>query len=66
MKLSVDFFLNKHLQLIIPNKRISFDGNQSSFNSAYFCTEFPLENDITFVDMPHNNTGKNFVGLSSP
>ena len=61
-----DLFIDKRLQMIAPNKRISFDGNPSSFNSVYFCKDFPLEMDNTFVDVPHNNTGKNFVGSFSP
>jgi len=61
-----DLFMDKRLQIIAPNKRISFDGNPSSFNSVYYCRGLPLEMDNTFVDVPHNNTGKNFVGSYSP
>jgi hypothetical protein len=59
------FFITRPLELIIPNKRVSFDGNPSSFNTAWFCTDF-LENELTFIHLPHNNTGKNFVGSFSP
>ena len=32
-----EFFLNKELQLLIVDKKVSFDGNTASFNNSYFC-----------------------------
>lgn len=55
-----DFFIDKHVQLLIVNKKVSFDGNTSSFNNSYFCHKL-LPQDIIFVDLPHNNTKENFV-----
>ena len=49
------------LQLLIPDKRISFDGHQSSFNSSYFCSGV-LPRDIIFCHLPHNNAGRNYCG----
>lgn len=54
------FFLDKDLQLLIVDKKISFDGNTSSFNSSYFCYNF-LPKDLIFTHLENVNTGKNFV-----
>jgi len=56
-----EFFLYKELQLLIPDKKVSFDGNTSAFNVAYFCWRL-LPRDLIFAHLPHNNTGANFVG----
>ena len=42
-------FYNRQLQLLIPAKRISFNGNGVSFTSVYFC-ENMLPKDIIVVD----------------
>lgn len=55
-----EFFQDKHLELLIVDKKVSFNGNVSSFNSSYFCNGF-LDNQIVFTHLPHNNTGKNFI-----
>lgn len=53
------FFLDKELQLLIVDKKISFDGKTASFNNSYFCSKF-LPRDICFVHLEHNNTNNNF------
>jgi hypothetical protein len=55
-----NFFLDKKLQLLIVDKKVSFDGNTSSFNSSYFCKDF-LDSDLMFYHLEHNNSGKHFV-----
>ena len=55
-----EFFLDKHLQLLIPDKKVSFDGNAASFNNSYFCNNM-LPRDIIFTHVEHNNTGSSFV-----
>lgn len=55
------FFLNRPLQLLIPDKKVSFDGRTSSFNTSYFCNRL-LPHDLMFAHLEHNNTGRNFVG----
>jgi hypothetical protein len=55
------FFLNRPLQLLIFDKKVSFDGGTSAFNSSYFCWNF-LPKDLSFHHLPHNNSGKHFVG----
>ena len=55
-----EFFLDKGLQLLIVDKKVSFDGNTSSFNSSFFCNKM-LPRDIIFTHLEHNNSGKNFV-----
>jgi len=54
-----EFFLDKNLELLILDKKMSFDGNTASFNCSYFCNGI-LPKNIVFYHMPHNNTGKNF------
>ena len=54
------FFLNKDLQLLIVDKKVSFDGNTASFNNSYFCRNF-LPKDIIFEHLANNNSGKYFV-----
>lgn len=56
-----EFFLDKHLQLLIVDKKVSFDGNTASFNNSYFCNGI-LPQDLMFAHLEHNNSGKNFVG----
>lgn len=56
-----EFFLNKPLQLLIVDKKVSFDGNTASFNTSYFCNNM-LPRDLMFEHLKNNNTGVNFVG----
>lgn len=53
------FYLTHKLQLLIVNKKVSFNGKTSMFNCSYFCNDL-LQNDITFVELPHDNSHKNF------
>lgn len=55
-----EFFLNKELQLLIVDKKVSFDGNTASFNNSYFCYKM-LPKDLMFVHLKNNNSNKNFV-----
>lgn len=55
-----EFFLDKPLQLLIVDKKVSYDGNTSSFNSSYFCNKM-LPRDLMFTHLEHNNSRKNFV-----
>lgn len=55
-----EFFLTHSLQLLIVDKKVSFDGNTASFNNSYFCHNV-LPNDIIFTHLEHNNTGKNYI-----
>ena len=56
-----DFFLDKDLQLLIIDKKVSFDGDTASFNNSYFCHKF-LPKDIIFEHLENNNSKKYFVG----
>jgi hypothetical protein len=53
------FYENKGLQLMIFDKKVSFNGNQSSFNTSYFCKDF-LDKDLIFEHLPDNNVVKYF------
>lgn len=47
------------VQFIIPDKKVSFDGNTAAFCSGYYCWKF-IEK-TSFVHLSHNNSGKYFV-----
>lgn len=53
------FFIDKHLQLLIFDKKVSFNGNTSSFSNAYFCFNI-LPESLIFEHLENNNTGKYF------
>jgi hypothetical protein len=55
-----EFFLDKNLELLIFDKKVSFDGKTSSFNCSYFCNGL-LPKGIVFYHLPHNNTSRNFI-----
>ena len=50
--------VNPDIQFIIPDKKVSFDGNTSSFCSGYVCYKFIDHTE--FINLPNNNTGVNF------
>ena len=52
-----NFFLDKELQLLIVDKKVSFDGNTASFNNSYFCYKM-LPKDLMFVHLENNNSKK--------
>lgn len=55
-----NFFLDKSLQLLIVDKKVSFDGNTASFNNSYFCNKI-LPKDLMFAHLENNNSRKHFV-----
>ena len=57
-----NFFYNKDsdMQLLIVDKKVSFNGCTASFNNSYFCRNI-LPKDIIFEHLEHNNSGKNFI-----
>jgi hypothetical protein len=55
-----NFFLEKDLQLLIVDKKVSFDGNTASFNNSYFCRKL-LPQDIVFTHIENNNSKKHFI-----
>ena len=56
-----EFFLDKELQLLIVDKKVSFDGNTASFNNSYFCYKI-LPKDLIFEHLENNNSKQFFVG----
>jgi hypothetical protein len=54
------FIEHEGLQLLIVDKKVSFDGNTSSFNNSYFCKDL-LPKDLMFTHLEHNNSNENFV-----
>ena len=55
-----DLLVEKNVQLLIPNKKVSYNGATSSFNSAYLCKDL-LPSDLIFCKIENNNTGKKFI-----
>lgn len=55
-----NYFADNPIGLIIPDKKVSFNGNTSSFNTSFLCSEDFFKG-IKFVHCAHNNTGKNFT-----
>jgi hypothetical protein len=55
-----NYFADNPCQLLIPDKRVSFDGNASSFCSGYFCKDF-LDKDLLFCHVANRNAGKDFI-----
>jgi hypothetical protein len=55
-----NFFLDKDLQLLIVDKKVSFDGNTASFNNSYFCYNM-LPKDLMFRHLDNNNSGRHFI-----
>lgn len=51
------FFIDKKLELLIVDKKVSFDVNTSSFNTSFFCKDV-LPKDLIFCNLEHNNTNK--------
>ena len=49
-----------YLQLLIVDKKVSFDGNTASFNNSYFCWNL-LERDIIFHHLENNNSRKHYI-----
>ncbi len=58
-----NYFADNPISLIIPDKKVSFDGHQAGFCSGYICSpSFTWEeNSVQFVHCEHNNTKDNFV-----
>jgi len=50
----------QNLQLLVFDKKVSFDGNTSSFNTSFFCSGI-LQRDLMFHHLPHNNSRKHYV-----
>jgi len=48
------------LELLIVDKKVSFDGNTASFNNSYFCSGI-LQSNIMFAHVEHNNTKRKHV-----
>jgi len=50
-------FSEHQIQILSFDRRVSFDGNPSSFMSGYFCYKF-LSNNLIFEKLANNNAGK--------
>ena len=54
-----DYFRNEmsDIQFLFQNRKMSFNGNPSSFNSSYFCRKL-LPKQIVFTSCPNNNANQ--------
>lgn len=65
-----EYFAETPMSFVIPDKKVSFDGNTASFNSSFFCsTNFfgvnsqeGLKPTIEFVHLDNNNSKGFFKG----
>lgn len=55
-----NLFIGYEIQMLCPDKKVSFNGKTSSFACGYFCWKF-LPRDLIFCHLEDNNSGKNFV-----
>lgn len=55
-----NYFIDKDLQLLIVDKKVSFDGNTASFNNSYFCHKM-LPRDLIFTTIDNNNSRKHYI-----
>jgi hypothetical protein len=58
-----DLFKDYDFELLLPTKRISFDGNHTPFLSGYFCYKM-LPKQLKYVSVEHTNIGRQFVPSS--
>ncbi len=56
-----NYFADNCPQMLIVDKRVSFDGNPSSFNSSYICGCGFLPKDLIFKHIKNNNAKENFI-----
>ena len=56
-----NYFVQQPCQLLLVDKRISFNGSPSSFNTSYVCGNNFLPKDLIFVHLENNNAKKNFI-----
>lgn len=54
-----EYFVNHPIGLIVPDKKVSFDGNTASFCSGYYCSESFFKG-IKFVHLENNNSKQYF------
>lgn len=56
-----NYFADNKCQLLIVDKRVSFNGKPSSFNSSFICSNDFLPRDLIFVHIKNNNAKNNYV-----
>jgi len=54
-----ELFKDFDYELLMPTKRISYDGHPVPFLSGYFCRNV-LPKQLNHIEVKHNNVGKNF------
>lgn len=52
---------DNRIQLLLPDKNVSYDGGSCPFASLFFCYKMKLPSNLVFADVAHKNTGKKFM-----
>jgi hypothetical protein len=60
MEINNYFYENPPIQLLFFDKRVSFNGNPSSFGSCYVCRDI-LPKDLVFEHLDNCNSGDNYI-----
>lgn len=55
-----ELFYENPVQMLVPDKKVSFDGRTSSFCSGYICKDL-LPRDLIFAHLSNNNSNQYFV-----
>jgi hypothetical protein len=55
----IRYFADNPVELLFFDRRVSYDGNPSSFGSCFVCNDM-LTSEVKFAKLPHNNVGKHF------
>jgi hypothetical protein len=56
----INYFSDNPKELIFFDKKISYDGNLSSFGSCFICNDILIDK-IKYIKLSHNNAGKYFI-----
>jgi hypothetical protein len=56
----IEYFVKYPVELLFVDKRVSFDGNPSSFGSGYICRNF-LAHGVEFCHIENNNAKQYFI-----
>jgi hypothetical protein len=59
----IRYFSDNPVELLFFDRRVSYDGNPSSFGSCFVCNDM-LTSDVKYAKLPHNNAGKYFIPSS--
>ena len=56
----INYFVNNEPEFVFFDKRVSYNGKQSSFGSCYICRNLLIDKKVLCYSLLHNNTGINY------